>query len=74
MQGRNWKTHPITKEEFRAARERTRQESAQEWEEFRKHWPMEVLHMIRDIGAHVLLAWFFGMSLAFLMLEKHLGV
>lgn len=44
-------------------REQLRDLNAQQWADFKAHWPMEVLGLVRDLGVGTLLGMLLGLSL-----------
>lgn len=53
-------------------REQLRELNAQQWEDFKAHWPMELLDLLRDLGAGTLLGVLLGLSCVLYALESPL--
>lgn len=43
---------------------------SQEWEDFRSHWPMEVLYLLRDVGGGFAFGFALSLALFVFVLER----
>lgn len=50
-------------------REQLRELNAQDWADFKSHWPMRVIELVLDIGAGTLLGVLLGLALLLAALE-----
>jgi F0F1-type ATP synthase assembly protein I len=61
--GRDWKRYPLTRDEARAMRERSREERENDWQSFRHNWPMHAFELLLDFGGATLLGVLLGLAL-----------
>lgn len=55
-------------------RRQLRVSNAQSWSDFKLHWPMEVLHLLRDIGGGFLFGFAFALALFLYLLHESVAV
>lgn len=51
-------------------REQLRELNAQDWQDFRAHWPMRLFQLLVDVGAGTLLGLLLGLSLVLYVLRS----
>jgi len=49
-------------------REQLRELNAQQWADFKRHWPMEVFRLLADMGVGLLLGMLLGLALLLFVL------
>lgn len=52
-------------------REQLRELNAQDWQDFRAHWPMRFWELLMDVGAGTLLGLLLGISSVLYVMERY---